>query len=188
MDRLVRVGAFSPTEPRCLLRSDSDLQTDVRSGIPAKASSSRFSSSGRPEFPVTFPKNFRFRTRQPLIRQTPRADVTTSPQDPATSVSSCLRQDIRRMHLPLARPVSTHQDENHIHADPDKASVRPVRGESAFWGSDTTLSLLRFPVHAASASIDRRQPDAAHRQAYWARTSSFAGLSIASRCSIVRSV
>ena len=62
-DRLVRAGAYSPTEPRRLLRSDSALQTDVRSGIATNANSSRFSSSGRLDSPVIFPANFRFRIR-----------------------------------------------------------------------------------------------------------------------------
>jgi len=62
-DRQVRAGVDSPTEPRRLLRSDSALQTDVRSGIATNANSSRFSSSGRLDSPVIFPANFRFRIR-----------------------------------------------------------------------------------------------------------------------------
>jgi hypothetical protein len=47
---------------------------------------------------------------------------------------------------------------NHIPADPDKTITRLLRDESALRESNAAFSLLRLPVHAASASIDRRQP------------------------------
>ena len=47
----------------------------------------------------------------PLIRQLTHAgvDVTTNRQDPAASVSSCLHQGRRRIHLPLTTVASAHR-------------------------------------------------------------------------------
>jgi hypothetical protein len=69
LHRPVCAGRFSPAEQRCVLSSESALQTGVRSGIPTNSSSSRSSSSGRLHFPVSFPANFLFRIR-PLPKWT----------------------------------------------------------------------------------------------------------------------
>ncbi|MGF6997137.1 hypothetical protein P3T25_005513 [Paraburkholderia sp. GAS32] len=63
VDRLGRAAVSSPVEPSRRFRSDSARQTDVRAGISVNASSSRSSSTGRLNSPVTFPANFRFRIR-----------------------------------------------------------------------------------------------------------------------------
>ncbi|MGF6902352.1 hypothetical protein [Paraburkholderia sp. GAS348] len=43
---------------------------------------------------------------------------------------------------------------NHVHTDPDKSIIPPLRALAAFRDSDAAHYLLRHPVHAASASIE----------------------------------
>jgi hypothetical protein len=59
-DRPGRAAVFPLAEPSRRFRSDSARQTVVRAGVPANASSSWSSSSGRLTPPVLFRANFRF--------------------------------------------------------------------------------------------------------------------------------
>ena len=59
-DRRARAADFPLTEPNRRFRSDSARQTDVRAGVPANASSSWSSSSGRRTPPALFHANSRF--------------------------------------------------------------------------------------------------------------------------------
>jgi hypothetical protein len=103
--RPVRVGRFSSTELRRLVRSTSALSTDARSRISGNASSSRFSNSGRLASSVVFATSFGFCIRPLPDWRTPCNGVIKNPQDLATSVFSSYRRKVRRIHLLSAPSV-----------------------------------------------------------------------------------
>ncbi|MGF7001115.1 hypothetical protein P3T25_009508 [Paraburkholderia sp. GAS32] len=93
----------------------------------------------------------------PLYLSTIRAgaDVTTNRRDPATSVSSCLLQQHRRRHLPLARVASAHRD-GQPHPRRSGQCHRSAASQRGRFPREQRCPLLpaQPAVHAASASID----------------------------------